>query len=91
MSVIDTRLRLSSTVETPFNRRAWVLQERLLSPWTIHCGRAQLLWECLEKELCETFPSGLPAYLSSPYFDFKSVKLLHGLREGRSTAAQSDT
>ncbi|MCJ1243731.1 hypothetical protein MMC30_000928 [Trapelia coarctata] len=91
LSVVDTRLWLSNTFETPLNRRAWVLQERLLSPRIIHCGRNQLLWECSEKEACETFPHGLPAYLTSPYFDFKSLEILHGPSEARSRPALQET
>ena len=34
--------------KAPLNKRAWVLQERILSPRTIHFGRNQLLWECRE-------------------------------------------
>jgi hypothetical protein len=41
-------------------QRAWVLQERLLSPRVIHFGRKQLFWECDELCACETFPAGLP-------------------------------
>jgi hypothetical protein len=35
------------------NTRAWVAQERLLSPRTIHCDVDQLLWECRECRLTE--------------------------------------
>ncbi|TGO35117.1 hypothetical protein BHYA_0170g00300 [Botrytis hyacinthi] len=38
--------------------RAWVLQERLLSPRTIHFSK-QLIWECREKRASESFPMGL--------------------------------
>lgn len=40
----------------PLNKRCWVIQERILSPRKIHCGRQQLLWECHENFACETFP-----------------------------------
>ncbi|KAI1095992.1 heterokaryon incompatibility protein-domain-containing protein [Rostrohypoxylon terebratum] len=40
----------------PLNQRAWVVQERLLTPRQIHCSRQQLLWECRENFACETFP-----------------------------------
>ncbi|KAI1373436.1 hypothetical protein F4677DRAFT_223159 [Hypoxylon crocopeplum] len=40
----------------PLNSRAWVMQERILAPRQIHCGREQLLWECHETIACETFP-----------------------------------
>ncbi|KAF5868157.1 putative heterokaryon incompatibility protein [Botrytis fragariae] len=38
--------------------RAWVLQERLLSPRTIHFSK-QLIWECREERASESFPMGI--------------------------------
>ncbi|EDN99732.1 hypothetical protein SS1G_02590 [Sclerotinia sclerotiorum 1980 UF-70] len=43
----------------PLYKRAWVFQEQMLSPRTIHFGK-QLLWECKEQRASETFPSGIP-------------------------------
>jgi len=40
------------------NRRAWVLQERLLSPRTIHFASFPY-WECRELISCEGCPNGL--------------------------------
>jgi hypothetical protein len=37
----------------PIFDRAWVLQERLLSPRTIHFGPLEVLWECNETKTCE--------------------------------------
>lgn len=37
----------------PLLDRAWVLQERLLSPRILHFGPAELLWECCERFTCE--------------------------------------
>ncbi|KIV99386.1 uncharacterized protein PV09_08931 [Verruconis gallopava] len=40
--------------------RAWVCQERLLSPRTIHFGQKQLFWECgSSQNVCETVPGGV--------------------------------
>ena len=36
--------------------RAWVLQERVLSPRTLYFGRQQVFWECREANHCETVP-----------------------------------
>lgn len=47
----------------PLNSRSWVLQERLLSPRTIHFGSRQLFWECRRLIASETFPNGIPAQL----------------------------
>jgi hypothetical protein len=40
--------------------RAWVLQERLLAPRSLHFGRKDLFWECKTKDACESFPKKLP-------------------------------
>ncbi|KAF2686376.1 HET-domain-containing protein [Lentithecium fluviatile CBS 122367] len=47
------------------NTRAWVMQERILSPRILHCARQQLLWECKTKKACETFPTGIRTPLSN--------------------------
>ena len=41
--------------ESPLNKRAWVLQERVLSRRTIHFSAKQTYWECAEGVLCENF------------------------------------
>ena len=41
------------TGEFPILGRAWVLQERLLSPRILHFGRHELIWECIERAACE--------------------------------------
>lgn len=44
----------------PLYRRAWVFQERMLSPRTIHFGSQQIFWQCLTMTACETMPDGVP-------------------------------
>ncbi|KAL6890521.1 HET domain-containing protein [Trichoderma evansii] len=41
-------LALSESVldNSPLNRRAWVLQERMLSPRVLHCTTGEFVWEC---------------------------------------------
>lgn len=46
---------------SPLNLRAWVLQERLLSPRAVHFGPRQVLWECHEFDPSESNRHGLPA------------------------------
>lgn len=58
--VIPRRFWSDSVAESPLNQRAWVLQERYLSPRIIHFGESQILWECRSLECCETFPHGIP-------------------------------
>lgn len=43
---------------SPLSLRAWVLQERVLAPRTLHSGRNQLHWECIDLLACESYPSG---------------------------------
>ncbi|KAK7915266.1 heterokaryon incompatibility protein-domain-containing protein [Apiospora marii] len=47
------------------NSRAWVLQERLLSPRVIHFGPQQLFWECCTKDAAEVYPDGMPPQIHS--------------------------
>lgn len=37
---------------SPLNRRAWLLQEKILGPAVLHYGRDQLIWECNTGHLC---------------------------------------
>jgi hypothetical protein len=53
----------TDVTNAPLNQRAWVFQERLLSPRVLHLGARQAFWECSDMEACETFPSGLPIAL----------------------------
>ncbi|KAH6853261.1 hypothetical protein B0I37DRAFT_2902 [Chaetomium sp. MPI-CAGE-AT-0009] len=45
------------------NKRAWVLQERFLSPRVLQFGKRQVLWECLEMSATDTCPKGIPREL----------------------------
>ena len=49
--------------DTPLQTRGWVVQERFLSPRTLHFGEKQLFFECAELQACETFPKGTPGLL----------------------------
>lgn len=54
-----------NVTDAPLNRRAWVLQERVLSKRVVHFGQNQILWECNTLDCCETFPDGLPPLIQS--------------------------
>ena len=45
---------------SPIATRAWVTQERFLSPRVLHFTTDQLFWECAGTYACETFPHGVP-------------------------------
>lgn len=51
---------------SPLSRRAWVLQERLLSPRTLHYTKTQLFWECRESKACEYSPDPYPRIQTIP-------------------------
>lgn len=51
---------LQSVDEAPLNKRAWVFQERLLSPRIIHFSEFSIFFECLEFKASERFPAGIP-------------------------------
>lgn len=40
----------------PLMNRAWVLQERLLSPRTLYFTKQELVWECRERNICQCSP-----------------------------------
>lgn len=48
--------------EAPLNTRAWVAQERHLSPRILHFTARQVFWECHECKACENYPDGLPGW-----------------------------
>jgi hypothetical protein len=50
----------NSLLDSTLHRRGWALQERLLSPRTIHLGQDQLFWECRSHMACEIYPRGIP-------------------------------
>jgi hypothetical protein len=46
----------------PVNKRAWVLQERLLCPRVVHFCYDQVAWECAEFDAAEARPRGVPNF-----------------------------
>ena len=52
--------KLGRVEQRPLHRRAWVLQERLLSPRTLQFGRRGISWECHELTTDETFIESIP-------------------------------
>lgn len=43
----------------PVNRRAWVLQERILAPRVLHFCKDQIAWECPHINAAESYPYGV--------------------------------
>lgn len=46
--------------KAPLNQRAWVLQERVISPRVVHFTDTQVLFECFEFKASERFAQGVP-------------------------------
>jgi hypothetical protein len=64
--------------EEPLHRRGWVLQERLLSPRTIHFARSEVVWHCLQDLGSESITTRIPdspspAYLIGDYTDIRAT------------------
>ncbi|TVY15015.1 hypothetical protein LARI1_G006653 [Lachnellula arida] len=51
-----------SVVKSHLAGRAWALQERLLSPRTLHFSKTELFWECRHCDASESFPEGSPQF-----------------------------
>ena len=50
----------SGPTAAPLHRRAWVVQERALSPRTLYYGSTGIFWECREADASDTDPMSLP-------------------------------
>jgi hypothetical protein len=62
---VNSNFYTQNVINTPLGRRAWVVQERLLSPRILHFGRNQLLWVCQKQVACEAYPDHIPTHLIS--------------------------
>jgi hypothetical protein len=54
-TILNASLWIDRVDTAPVNRRAWVLQERLMSPRVLHFCRDQIAWECLGSKGCNGF------------------------------------
>jgi len=69
----------SSSDIFPLTRRAWIYQERLLSPRVLHFGHNELLWECQEASTCECPASEMDflSAFSGQENNVESLKISH--------------
>ena len=58
--IIDVAFWKDLVEQAPVNRRAWVLQERLMAPRVLHFCQNQVAWECAGFQDAEGHPEGLP-------------------------------
>lgn len=56
--LLDVHCWRDAIEDAPLGRRGWVVQERALSPRTLHFGKGQIFWECLDIQASEVFPRG---------------------------------
>ncbi|KAF5686355.1 hypothetical protein FCIRC_2911 [Fusarium circinatum] len=70
------RLLFDTIKDSPLSRRAWALQELLVSPRTLVFGSKQLVWSCATTEASETFPIGLDPKFSSVVNEGASLSYL---------------
>ncbi len=71
---VDHRLWNREVLNAPLNRRAWVLQERLLNARALHFCRSQIFWECCEKSACETYPDVMPEATGNNDMNTRDIK-----------------
>ncbi|KAE8452608.1 hypothetical protein EG329_013867 [Mollisiaceae sp. DMI_Dod_QoI] len=60
----DDDLWKKEVTSSTLSRRAWVFQERLLSPRVLHFTSSQIFFECQKTRRCELYPEGLPSRCS---------------------------
>jgi hypothetical protein len=82
-----TCLRQDMVVDAPVNKRAWVLQERLLAPRVVHFCKDQIAFECREADPAECRLDGVSHYQVKNRkvigeTRFKSIDLETGKRLG---------
>ncbi|KAK3987711.1 heterokaryon incompatibility protein-domain-containing protein [Cladorrhinum sp. PSN332] len=74
--LVDAEMWWEAFEQAPLNTRAWVLQERLLSPRVLHFDHDQLVWECNELTASERYPDGISGLIPSPRFLRNRLDLL---------------
>ena len=75
---------------SPVNRRAWVLQERLLSPRVLHFCQGQIFWECRSQSASEEFPkSPIHTYMDGGSKFKDNAEYFEYVEKARSRALES--
>jgi len=81
---LETDLWATEVDASPLSKRAWTLQERLLSPRILHFGKSQLFFECECSRACESWPQPTIKTLK---MDFGTEKHSRGWQPPMSTLA----
>jgi Heterokaryon incompatibility protein (HET) len=58
-TLVDAQPYLDELDTSPLSRRAWVLQERLMSPRILTFGKSRIFWQCSEDSMASDFPASL--------------------------------
>lgn len=71
--------------QAPVNKRAWVVQERLLAPRVLHFCRGRIAWECAEFDRIEGHVPNMPSYqwIGDEIFEGVPIKGLQPEEHGR--------
>jgi hypothetical protein len=93
--ILDQSLWTEEVAKSPLNRRAWVVQERVLPPRQLYFGRTHMLWQCHEFSSFELVPRlhyphshiGTP-FWNNPSEDFFKPKRPSGQKESLPLWAQ---
>ena len=85
--VYDGFLWVENISHAPLSKRAWALQERLLSRRTVHFGQSQVAWECQESRACESFPDKVPSNAIGGADDLSLTTLFHYHRSNLASMA----
>ena len=88
-NVLDQSFWVQEVDCAQLNRRAWVVQERLLSPRVLHFGRSQIYWECKQLQAAEIYPRGIPKERLPMQVDYKNGNWMHQEKGSSSPAASA--
>jgi hypothetical protein len=61
-TILDLSFWERNVDDAPVNRRAWVLQERLMAPRVLHFCQDQVAWECRKLDAAESFRDGVASF-----------------------------
>ncbi|KAH7139654.1 heterokaryon incompatibility protein-domain-containing protein, partial [Dactylonectria estremocensis] len=84
--LIDEEYFVQEIDDAQLNRRAWVAQERMLSPRIIHFASDQVFWDCAHLTACESLPRGTSVWLTS-----SRTQMRMGCKQGSHFLTASDS